>query len=268
MRIRPSLVALAVALALAGCDDPTPNAARADATTTPAASAGGPAPGSGVIAATARWGSGGKADVDPSHQLDDNYFVVFDGSGSMQSRECGSGRYADGRVGDARQAVLAFGRSLPATANLALLVFDTNGYRLAVPLGQGEANRQAFERAASGVRAGGGTPLGPAVRDGFKALAQQAERQGGYGTYHEVIETDGQPDSMPELVKALDAVYASPVVVETIGFCMDGDTRHPLNQPGRTVYYSARDPQQVQADLKAIVAETDAFKVDDAGVSP
>ena len=273
----------AAVLAFAGCDDHPSQSAQAPAAPAAPAPVQSPVPAAAPvpeplpavaeaevspIATAARWGARGKADIDPARLLDENYYVILDGSGSMQSQDCSSGRYREGRIGDAREAVVAFERSLPASANLGLLVFDRAGFGERVALGHGPANRTAFEGAVAQVRAGGLTPLGPALSKGFEALAAQAERQGGYGTYHEVVETDGLPDSMPALVTALDVVTASPVVVETIGFCMDGDTRHPLNRPGRTIYYSARNPADVQADLKSIVAETDQFTSDAAGPVP
>jgi hypothetical protein len=49
----------------------------------------------------------------------------------------------------------------------------------------------------------------------------------------------------------------SPVVLHTIGFCIDSD--HVLNQPDKTFYASATDPEQLESSLKAVLAEAPVF---------
>src|SRR5262245_5012445 len=63
-----------------------------------------------------------------------NYYLVLDGSGSMNSDECGDGRP---KIEVAVEAVKAFVGTVPEDANLGLTVFDTAGIGERVPLGSG-----------------------------------------------------------------------------------------------------------------------------------
>ncbi len=248
---------------------------RGHDTTDPAAVTAADAPGpavappvapDGVIARTARWGQegGGPASVDPAAMLSDDWYVVFDGSGSMASHDCSGGR-PGGRVVDAKNAIVRFARALPPSANVGLYVFDNDHDGEQVPLGRGPANRAAFEHAIRTVRAGGGTPLGESLEAAYAALEAQARRQGGYGSYHVIVATDGDPDNRDTMAAAVDHIVASPIVLETIGFCIDEG--HPLNRPGETVYHNAMNPAELDRDLGAILAETDAF-ADDGSPRP
>jgi Ca-activated chloride channel family protein len=259
----------ALLLPLAACND---RQARTPAQTPPpqveqaTAPQAQQAPGSDIIRTTAQWGAGGKDNIDPATVLTDNWYVVFDGSGSMSSPDC-SGGHAGGRIVDAKQAMIRFERDIPAGANLGLYIFDNNARGERVPLGRGPQNRAAFEQAVDNVEAGAGTPLGPSLDQAYAALTAQAARQGGYGSYHLVVSTDGQPDSEAEMAQAVDHIVQSPVVLETIGFCIASG--HPLNRPGQTVYHNAMNPADLNKGLEAILAETDAFSADDQpGATP
>ncbi len=272
----PALLAGAAALtlALAACDDTSTSAQQAQAAQAVQPTQAAPAPQAAAkptstpISYAAAWGQGGKADVDTANVLDDNVYVVLDGSGSMGSSDCSSHTSRDGRMADARDAMVRFERGIPATTNLGLYVFDHNGWGERVQLGRGPVNRAAFEKAVNAVVSGGNTPLGSSIDHAYDVLRAKAETQGGYGTYRIVVETDGEPtdgrpDPMSALKRSVDRVAASPVVLETLGFCID-DRNHPLNRPGITVYKEVSDPAQLNKGLDAILAETDAFS-DDVG---
>jgi Ca-activated chloride channel family protein len=47
------------------------------------------------------------------------------------------------------------------------------------------------------------------------------------------------------------------VVVHTVGFCIDED--HVLNQPGRTYYTAASNPDELRQGLQAVLAEAPNF---------
>jgi hypothetical protein len=74
-----------------------------------------------------------------------------------------------------------------------------------------------------------------------------------------VVVTDGEPDPANEdptpIVKEI--LTQSPVVLHTIGFCIDAN--HVLNQPNRTYYTSATNPEQLQKSLQAVLAEAPSF---------
>lgn len=189
------------------------------------------------------------------HLLAENYFIIFDGSGSMAANEC-SGRSTKARV--AISAVNSFVDQIPSSANVGLLVFDRNGIDTRIKLGVN--NRTELKEKLGAVNFGGGTPLNTAISHGLTELEEQASKQLGYGDYNIVIVTDGvaSKDESPETL--VNSIYKnSPVAIRTIGFCL-GET-HSLNQPGITYYKSADNPESLREGLASVLAESDSFDV-------
>lgn len=184
-----------------------------------------------------------------------NYYVVFDGSGSMNEKGCSGG---DTKIRVAKAALAAFAQAVPAQANLGLQVFDAGGVRERLPLGTG--NRDQFTRLVNEVRANAGTPLREAVRQAYLKLQEQGAKQLGYGEYHLVIVTDGQADQGQDPTSEVNRLLGeSPIVVQTIGFCIG--TQHSLNQPGRTIYRAADNAQELTQGLADVLAEAPQFAV-------
>jgi Ca-activated chloride channel homolog len=192
--------------------------------------------------------------ASPSETI--NYYIVFDGSGSMRSQECGDGV---SKMEAAVQAVTRFIKSAPATANIGLAAFDRKGTFERVALGAD--NRDALGTALLRIDAGSGTPLNSGIRIGYEKLTNQARTQLGYGEYHLVVVTDGkaEPSSEDPTPVVQEMLQDSPVVLHTIGFCIDAS--HVLNQQGRTYYASATSPKELQASLQAVLAEAPTFDV-------
>lgn len=200
-----------------------------------------------------RWPPVGEQSETPAgNPLAANYYLVFDGSGSMAALDCGDGQR---KIEVARDAIRQFAEQVPADANLGLYVFDRSGWSERVELGAD--NRARFKDAVAAVAAGGNTPLKASTQFAYQRLTRQAERQRGYGEYHLVVVTDGAStdgDPMPVVKKILQE---SPVLVETIGFCIS--EKHSLNQPGLTSYRSANDPESLRQGLAAVLAEAPDF---------
>ena len=141
-------------------------------------------------------------------------------------------------------------------ANLGLIVFDQQGFSVRLQLGQGD--RQKFIQQVQAVVPGSGTPLTQAVQTAYEILTTQAGRQLGYGEYHMVIVTDGVANQPEKLTGTINAVLArSPIIISTIGFCIS-DT-HALNQPGRTIYKAANNPEALRQGLQDVLAESESF---------
>lgn len=186
-----------------------------------------------------------------------NYYLVLDGSGSMQDSRC-SGNQS--KMDAAKAAVARFATQIPTDANLGLAVFDGNGLSERMPLRQ--VNQATFQQEVKKVQANGGTPLMSAVSLGYGALERQARSQLGYGEYHLVLITDGEANENEDPTSAVRQVLeASPVVIHTIGFCIGTD--HSLNQPGRIDYRAADDPDALAQSLTAVLAESPDFTVTD-----
>ncbi len=182
-----------------------------------------------------------------------NYVMIFDGSGSMSKQGC-SGKKTKSTV--AKEAVADWAKSVPADANLGLIVFDQKGFAVRLQLGQGD--RQEFVQQVKAVVPDSSTPLTQAVQTAYETLTAQAGKQLGYGEYHMVIVTDGVANQPEKLTGTVNSVLArSPIIISTIGFCIT-DT-HSLNQPGRTIYKAADNPAALQQGLQDVLAESESF---------
>ena len=252
MSPRAALLA-AAALVVAGCDEPPKPAPK------PAAVAEKPKGPVSTRPLTPAWPAAVQGKSDQAQVSSDlfarNYYVVLDASGSMTEKAC-SGDLP--KIDAARNALGAFADSLPASANLGLQVFDARGIREQIPLAAG--NRDKFKSVLAAVRAGGGTPLHSAITQAYARLEQQGARQLGYGEYHLVVVTDGEASDGQDPTNAVRLILdRSPIVLHTIGFCIG--PKHSLNQPGRTIYNAADNPQQLRQHLSDVLAEAPSFSV-------
>lgn len=194
----------------------------------------------------------GKTDV-AKDLLAKNYYVILDSSGSMGERDCGEGST---KSAVSKKALAEFVSVVPVNANLGLLVFDGAGVQERVPLGT--KNRDRITAEASSVAPGNGTPLHDAIASSLLAIEKQARSQLGYGEYHLVIVTDGMASSGQDPGQVVGHILQNtPIMIHTIGFCINEN--HPLNQPGRTNYRTARNPQELIMGLKAVLAESEKF---------
>lgn len=194
-------------------------------------------------------------DALAKNLLTKNYLLIFDGSGSMGESGC-SGN--ERKIDVAKRAVVAWSKSVPANANLGLFAFHNNGL-LTLPLAAG--NREAFMKTVNQIVAGGNTPLTNAMDYAYKTFNAQGRRQLGYGDYTIVVVTDGIANSIADLQQSVDTVLSqSPINIYSIGFCI-GDN-HSLNQPGRTIYKAADNPEQLEKGLRDVLAESESFDED------
>ena len=184
-----------------------------------------------------------------------NYYLVLDGSGSMRDVDCSGSRT---KMEVAKESLVRFIDQIPDAANVGLYLFDREDMSERIPLGPGR--RADLRRAIQTALADGGTPLSSAIETGYRSLTAQALRQLGYGEFHMVVVTDGSASSGYEPDHVVDRILAkSPVVLHTIGFCISGD--HSLNQPDRSYYRQANNPDELTRGLDAVLAEEPSFAV-------
>ncbi len=201
--------------------------------------------------------------VEAVHPTTGNYLVIFDGSGSMKGA----------KLRDAKDAVAILSETVPESDHLGLIAFTDEGLfgsdsvELLTPLGRGAANRVAFKEALERIEAGGGTPLGEALELGVTTLSRMAQTQRTLGAHYTLlIVTDGEASDGGRLQRVLaqmlpaDAPPRSPIVFQTVGFGID--ERHVLNQPGRTLYTSARDGAALREALRRVAVEEQNFAAD------
>ncbi|MBN2080186.1 MAG: VWA domain-containing protein [Spirochaetes bacterium] len=178
-----------------------------------------------------------------------NYYIVFDGSGSM---------YHGRKIQTAQKALEVFVLMIPPDANVALLAFDARGVYERAPFG---TPRETIIREIHKTIARGGTPLGRAVEIAYDKILAQARRQLGYGEYSIVIVTDGMATDGERLPRIIGRILdESPVMIHTIGF--DIGMGHALNQPGLTSYRTARNFHELTRGLGEVLAESDSFSTD------
>lgn len=198
----------------------------------------------------------GNAFTLPEDLLAANYYVVLDASGSMNERECSQGST---KMQVAVKALADFANSVPADANFGLAVFHRGKLTELLPLGR---ERHDLAGLISRIHAEGGTPLYESVRFAYQKLFEQGKRQLGYGEYHLVMVTDGRASAGQDPTPAVNRMFdQAPIALHTIGFCIR--SQHSLNQPGRTVYRSANDPESLKKGLGDVLAEAPVFDVAD-----
>ncbi len=181
-----------------------------------------------------------------------NYFLIFDGSGSMQKMKCSGNRP---KIDVAKEAVVQWSKTIPPEANLGLFAFHSQG-KSVLPLTPG--NREHFIGTLKGIQAGGGTPLTNATAHAYRELTQQGKRQLGYGEYTMVVVTDGIADNADLLSRNVRAVLnTTPITIYSIGFCIG--EQHSLNQPGETIYKAADNPAELRRGLEEVLAESEQF---------
>lgn len=184
--------------------------------------------------------------------LTKNYFLVFDGSGSMRDSGCSGSKQ---KIEVAKEVVAQWAEGIGPDANLGLIAFHNNGIT-SLPLTKG--GRENFIHTINKIPAGGGTPLAEAAAYAYEACTNQAKRQLGYGEYTIVIVTDGIADDATKLKKGIENILTqSPVNIYSIGFCIGAN--HSLNQPGRTIYKAANNPEQLRQGLQEVLAESETF---------
>ncbi|OGM96661.1 MAG: hypothetical protein A3B86_04755 [Candidatus Yanofskybacteria bacterium RIFCSPHIGHO2_02_FULL_38_22b] len=188
-----------------------------------------------------------------------NFYFVFDGSGSMGyslSGSCVGDQRFSTRLDGAKWAGKEFVTKVPSDVNLGLYVFDGYGEREVLSLGSG--NQAKFLREVDNIRAGGGTPLGSAVRLGTEKLVEQYKRQLGYGEYRLVVVTDGQADNEIEAANAYLNSIRFNIPIYAIGLCIENN--HPLRQYALS-YRAADSAEDLRRGLEETLAELPNFDV-------
>jgi hypothetical protein len=185
-----------------------------------------------------------------------NYYIIFDGSGSMMDKKCSG---SEKKIDVAKKAVIEFIESVPKDANLGLAVFDGQGLSERVALGV--ENRESLAREISMVVPDENTPLKNAIRLGVHKLSQQSALQQGYGEYHLIVVTDGEASKGQDPSGIVNSFFKqTPIVLHTIGFCIG--EQHSLNQAGKALYQAADSPEQLKEGLKEVLAEAAEFTPD------
>lgn len=185
-----------------------------------------------------------------------SYFIVLDNSGSMNDDRCVPKKQTKFKV--AQTALVGFIDSLSPDDNLAVAVFDGRTARMVVDYGHGAVHLQAAKQSITSLKADEETPLWGALDFAKGEMLTQLQRQAGYGTHRLIVVTDGESRDYVPAPKAEEIVLETPVEVHVIGFCTGSG--HSLNVEGVTAFYTADDPDQLAAGLRATQAEVGDFQ--------
>jgi uncharacterized protein with von Willebrand factor type A (vWA) domain len=175
-----------------------------------------------------------------------NAYIVFDGSGSM----------AGDPIAQAKRAVTAFVAGALDDLNIGLAVFDGGRMdgREVVPLGRGPEQREKLKREIASVQAGGGTPLGSAIKIGTDALIGQFQKQLRYGDIRLIVVTDGAASDERDFLQSIGFAHQYHVPIYTIGFRIRSS--HPLRQYSEA-YFTANDEAELLEAMEETLAELD-----------
>ncbi len=187
-----------------------------------------------------------------SNLLAKNYFLIFDGSGSMAAVECSDG---ERKINVAKKAVAEWSKTVPREANIGLYAFHKSG-KSVLPIAPG--GRDKFIQTIHKLKNGGKTPLSEAILYAYEECIGQARRQLGYGEYTIVVVTDGAANDQELLSSRIKTILDnSPINIFSIGFCIGA--KHSLNQPGQTIYKAADNPAELRKGLREVLAESEIF---------
>lgn len=190
-----------------------------------------------------------EVEVDLKNAGTKNYYIIFDGSGSM----------AGEKIEIAKKAFIRFIKIIPDKSNIGLTSFDANGFHERAPLG---SSKNKIIEEVNKIRAGGSTPLGSCIDIAYQKLGLQAKKQMGYGEYSLIILTDGQATDGNKMGYAVDLILKeTPIAIHTIGLKIG--TGHALNQPGRIYYKAAENFEELSQGLESVLAETENFTITD-----
>jgi Ca-activated chloride channel family protein len=185
-----------------------------------------------------------------------NFYVIFDGSGSMAeslNKQCKGDKRFGSRLEGAKWAVEQFLPLVPQEVNLGLWIFDADGNSERVVLGPD--TRDKFLIAVKKTRAGGNTPLTESIEQGVNRLVQQRDKQLGYGEFRLVVVTDGEATGRP-LPQAVAYARERHIPIYTIGLCLGAG--HELRK--YSVSYRAADSiEALKRGLEETLAETNVF---------
>ncbi len=233
-----SVVILAVALLASGCKKSAPTEGINEIEQ--------PASASDKSASTDREPIANTSPEGSSMDTTSNAYIVFDGSGSMAGEP----------IEQAKRAVTTFIAAAPADLNIGLYVFDKDDStgREVVPLGRGEARRGELARALRRVEAGGGTPLGEAIKVGIAALIKQFQKQLRYGDIRLIVVTDGAASDEQAFEQSIEFAQKYQVPIYTVGFRIGNS--HALRQFSES-YFTANDEKQLLGAMRETLAELD-----------
>ena len=186
----------------------------------------------------------------------DYVVIVLDDSGSM--REIMK-RDRRSRIDAAKSSLTQVIEQISPETNVGLLLLNgakaNNHWYIPV----GEVNRQDAIKKIKSLQAGGGTPLGDALRIASDELLALRSKKI-YGTYRLIVVTDGEATDQALLDQYLPDILSRGIIIDAIGVDMRGN--HSLATKVHS-YRKADDQASLSNAIQEIMAERNA--TDQAG---
>jgi len=181
--------------------------------------------------------------------------IILDGSGSMDESmiDKRTGQWVD-KIRAAKDALKDVLKQIPSDTHVGVLVFSSGRmyWLMDPPLAP---VREDFFSALDRVSAGGGTPLGVAIKNGTDRLLYDRGQQNNIGRYQLLVVTDGEASDGSEMSLYAPMVTQRGIRMDVIGVAMPGGATHQLAQWADS-YQPADDAVSLQTALKkAIVVE-------------
>ncbi|MEM9317441.1 MAG: VWA domain-containing protein [Pseudomonadota bacterium] len=170
--------------------------------------------------------------------------IVLDDSGSM-----------GGDIEPAKAAVLQALSSMSEGDRVAVIALNDGVILPFMSVGDAKS---ALPAPLARVTSDGSTPLTASIQTARRALAAEAARVGGFGTFRILVTTDGQADDGAALRGEIeDLARVTPIQVATIGVGIDD--RHVLSRPDLAAFVTVSDISGLGAALQSAIAEEQNF---------
>ena len=186
-------------------------------------------------------------DITPNQaNCVDNVVVVFDASGSMQSKMPGT---EISKVSIAKDALISVVRNINSNTKIGIIVFGS-GSGWIYPIDY--KNETTLIAAISTITPTGGTPLGDYIKKGADCLLKQRKKQFGYGSFRLLVITDGEADLGQRVDERVQEILSRGIIVDAIGVGMDKN--HTLATKVNS-YRKGNDPESLTRAIKQTFAE-------------
>lgn len=189
----------------------------------------------------------------------DTVVVVLDASGSMDEKIALKTGQSIEKMKVAKLALVRTLLNLPENTQVGILVFSASNlqYNEEWVYPVAKINKKILADAIQKPLPGGGTPLGEYIKKGADALLEARARNKDYGTYTEVVVTDGQATDGALVEQNVPLVMARGIRLNVIGLDVQPDS-FLANRVSS--YQSANDLDSLTTAVKNAIAEVPAGK--------
>jgi uncharacterized protein YegL len=175
-----------------------------------------------------------------------NIIIVLDDSGSMDEGMRVAGR-KQSKMEVAKNSLQEVIKDLQGNTHLGIILLNRGWL---VPIG--ELDVATTLQKISNLRAGGGTPLGRAMKQGTDALLELRQKDR-YGSYRLLVVTDGEANDQNLVDTYIGDILARGIIVDVIG--VDMKDTHTLASRAHS-YRRGDNPESLTRAIAEVLAES------------